>query len=306
MIDLEEEYRCGFYVDKSRKKLWDIELEMLEIVKRICVENSLEWFLIAGSAIGAVRHKGFIPWDDDIDLGMERKDFERFVISAKKELPDRYELQYGLDLEKKEFHYFCRIRDKQSTGIIRQEYKHHGVKGVFIEIYPFDSVPSNKLMRTIHWKVSMAYIEVLRNRIYSTTIGKSAKVLKYIHLHNTTGFIYASWLKWCTKYNDREREYKLVDTVSIPGYSASEVDLFDAIDISSTFEVPFETTTVSLAIGNDKCLKRAYGNYMELPPEEERGIHHQSEVFYDPFVPYTEYDGTKTVEEFFEGRKGKI
>lgn len=103
---------------------------MLEYLKVICKENAIEWFLIGGSAIGAVRHKGFIPWDDDIDLGMKRKDFEKFIECAPKYLPAQYELQYGLKPDNSEFHYFCRIRDKKSTGIIRQEYATNGVKGV--------------------------------------------------------------------------------------------------------------------------------------------------------------------------------
>ena len=62
MISLEDECRDGFCVDKKRKKIWEIELNMLEYLKVICKENAIEWFLIGGSAIGAVRHKGFIPW----------------------------------------------------------------------------------------------------------------------------------------------------------------------------------------------------------------------------------------------------
>ena len=70
MINCSPEYRDGFFVDEARKKLWSIEIEMLENFKEICERHSLDWFLIGGAAIGAVRHKGFIPWDDDIDIGM--------------------------------------------------------------------------------------------------------------------------------------------------------------------------------------------------------------------------------------------
>ncbi len=301
MISLDEEYRNGFYVDSSRKKIWDIELNMLEFLKKVCRENSIEWFLIGGSAIGAVRHKGFIPWDDDIDLGMKREDFEKFIKCASKYLPAQFELQYGLKSDESEFHYFCRIRDKNSTGIIRQEYALKGVKGVFIEIYPFDGVPNLKILRTIQWKMSMAYIELIRNRVYHTHMGKRAKILAWCNKNKNTQDLYIKWLKLCNKYNGKK--YKLVDTVSIPGYSESEVDLFKVEDIASVYEVPFETTTANIAVGNDNCLRKTYGDYMQLPPEGERGMHHQTEVFYDPFKPYTEYENSRTVRDFFEVHK---
>ena len=69
--------------------------------------------------------------------------------------------------------------------------------------------------------------------------------------------------------------------------------------ISSVYEVPFETTTANIAIGNDNCLRKTYGDYMQLPPEEERGMHHQTEIFYDPFKSYIEYENSKEVKDFF-------
>lgn len=297
MISLEDECRDGFCVDKKRKKIWEIELNMLDYLKMICKEHRIKWFLIGGSAIGAVRHKGFIPWDDDIDLGMKRDDFERFIKYAPKYLPEQYELQYGLKSDNSEFHYFCRIRDKKSTGIIRQEYATNGVKGVFIEIYPFDNVPSSKVLRTIQWKMSMAYIELIRNRVYHTYMGKMARVLDCCNKNKSTQELYDKWLKLCQKYNSKKSQ--LVDTVSIPGYSESEVDLFKIEDISSVYQVPFETTTANIAVGNDNCLRKTYGDYMQLPPEEERGMHHQTEIFYDPFKSYIEYENSKEVKDFF-------
>ncbi len=297
MLNMNEEIRDGFLVDISRKKLWSIEMEMLNNLNSICEKHNIDWFLIGGSAIGAVRHKGFIPWDDDIDLGMKREDFERFIRDASQELSPRFVLQYGLNEDCTEFHYFCRIRDTLSTGIIRQEFRNPvGNKGVFIEIYPFDFVSDRKWIRTVQWKMSMAIIELIRNKVYQTSIGNMAKMIKGL-LPSDPKKLHTKWMKICTRYNNRE--HRLVDTVSIPGYSASEVDLFYYQDISVTVKVPFEDTYVRIPVGNDRCLRKTYGDYMQLPPLSERGTHHQTEVFYDPFLPYTKYDGSEIVKEFF-------
>ena len=147
---------CGFYVDKDRIKLWQIELNLLDGFKEICKENDLSYFLIGGSAIGAVRHKGFIPWDDDMDIGMLRPDFERFIATCKEKLGRDMYLEYGLDSENKEFYSFCRLRDRNSTAVIRSQYKRKGVHGVFIEIYPFDKVPKSRFIRKIQWKKDLS------------------------------------------------------------------------------------------------------------------------------------------------------
>ena len=85
---------CGFKVTVERQKIWQIELEMLKLVDKICQKHNLHYSLVGGSLLGAVRHKGFIPWDDDIDIAMKRKDYEKFLKIAQKELPKKYFVQY--------------------------------------------------------------------------------------------------------------------------------------------------------------------------------------------------------------------
>ena len=95
--------------------------------------------MIGGSAIGAVRHNGFIPWDDDLDIGMLRNNFETFKEVAPKELPDEYYIEYGV-LSDNIFSSLLRIRNKNTTGILVDEFRQGSEGGgIFIEIYPFDN-----------------------------------------------------------------------------------------------------------------------------------------------------------------------
>lgn len=298
-MNLNEEMRDGFFVDKARKKLWAIELEMLENFKQICNRHNLDWFLIGGSAIGAVRHKGFIPWDDDIDIGMKRDDFEKLIRVDKKEWKENFVVQYGLSGDGKQAHFFCRIRDTKSTGIIKEEVGHGGVKGVFLELYPFDFVPEDPALRRRQWKKSMVLIELMQKRVYGMRGGKKAELFSPFARFLSVPQLYRMWYKTCTQYNNKPG--KLMDTVSIPGYSESEVDLYFAEDIEKTVEVPYEDTTVRIPVGNDRCLRKTYGDYMKLPPVEQRAQHHNAIAFYDPFTPYTEYEKDERVEAFFKG-----
>ena len=290
---------CGFYVDKDRIKLWQIELNLLDGFKEICKENDLSYFLIGGSAIGAVRHKGFIPWDDDMDIGMLRPDFERFIATCKEKLGRDMYLEYGLDSENKEFYSFCRLRDRNSTAVIRSQYKRKGVHGVFIEIYPFDKVPKSRFIRKIQWNLSDLCIQILNYRVYSESRKKPRLLAPFIRSISDER-IFAVWGKICRFFNNTNCH--LVDTVSIPVYSSSECDLFELKDIQTTIQVDFENTQVSVACGNDRILRKTYGDYMRVPDLENRGIHHNTEVYYDPNKKYSDYDSFEFLKERFESR----
>ena len=93
-VFLEEEVRSDFFVDRNRKMLWKVELDILQEIIRICNKYDISYFFHSGSALGAVRHHGFIPWDDDLDIGMLRGDFERFVELSNKEIKSPLFVQY--------------------------------------------------------------------------------------------------------------------------------------------------------------------------------------------------------------------
>ena len=88
----EDEVKEGFYIPGMMKCAWAAQIEVLEDVNRVCKKNNISYFVTYGTLLGAVRHRGFIPWDDDIDICMPRSDYNRFMAIAKKELPEGYEI----------------------------------------------------------------------------------------------------------------------------------------------------------------------------------------------------------------------
>ncbi len=292
---LKPETRCGFYVDENRKRLWKIELDMLEIVDKICRENEINYFLHSGSALGAVRHNGFIPWDDDLDLGMLRADFEKFVRIAKEQIQEPYFVQYGMN----DGGHICgllRLRYSNSTGIIKIDREKNCNNGVYIEIYPFDNVPNGKLSQKIQFMESLILYHGLLAEYYGP-MSKNQIVCRAIVRLMGKERAYATWQKLCQKYNSKKTKY--VNTVALPDYMREGIYRLDREWVEKVKDIPYEYTTVKVPIMVEEILTLNYGNYMELPPVEERGMVHAHTVFYDPNKPYSEYKNSKIVADYF-------
>ena len=277
-----EEIRDGFLVSSQRKRLWKIELEILENFQTICKRHGLNFFLIGGAAIGAARHKGFIPWDDDMDIGMLRKDFDQLLCYLNTELNPKYYVQYG-PCEKDLFSPLLRIRDGSTTGILNCDRKSHANQGIFIEIYPFDNVPESTILRKIQIYESKILSNILHARFYNIKLGTMSSIVNNFFKNKTVDEIFDVWMRICKKYNEKNTKY--VDTVMLPIYALQDIHLFNRNGCETVF-VPYENITTRVALENDKFLKQQYGDYMQLPPLEERGRHHDNTVFYDPDHPY--------------------
>ncbi|MBQ3808996.1 MAG: LicD family protein [Kiritimatiellae bacterium] len=143
---LEPETRCDFFVDEKRKKLWKCMLDMLEILDRTCKEHELRYFLFYGSLLGAIRHKGFIPWDDDLDIVMPRPDFDRIQKILEKELEPPYFLQ-NFKTDPGYAPAFFKIRNSATAAITPWFTDNHLVTnlGIFIDIHSIDGFPESKL-----------------------------------------------------------------------------------------------------------------------------------------------------------------
>lgn len=301
MLDREElieEVIDGYRVSVNRKKLWVAELDMLNLLEELCVKEDINYFLLFGSAIGAVRHKGFIPWDDDIDLGMLRDDFEKFLKADKSDWPEYVSIQYGVSEHGVDP--LLRIRDGRTTGITKKDIYTTGNKGVFIEIYVFDAA-DRSLIRSLQLKAT-SFLQRCMSCYYlnPSEIGFVKKLrsafVKVIGINR----VWQIFEKICKMQNNK-KDSMLVDTLSLPHYAKKGNHLFYKEDVEQSIYVPFEYTQARIPKGYDRCLSARYGAYMKLPPVEERGKHHSFEVFYDPTCSYTEYENSDIVRCYFEG-----
>ena len=256
------------------KRVQKTELDILEIVHRVCMENDLRYSLAYGTLIGAVRHQGFIPWDDDIDICMPREDYERFIEIWPSYHFSEYILQ-NLDTDEDFTQNFTKIRKKNTTFLQPGEEKYNYNKGFFIDIFPGDRVPSSKLKKDIQ------YIYMAVNLLYSRKF-KSESKNKIVCLVEDILFLMPKSQyrklakhaeKYIKKYNiNNDGAYVFASTIeTAKSYYPS--DIFE-----NRILLEFEGKKFYAYKEYDKCLRIEYGDYMQLPPKEERVWKHKPQL----------------------------
>lgn len=251
--------------------LQTIEINLLKIFINICEKRHLRYYLIGGTLLGAVRHKGFIPWDDDIDVGMPRKDYEKFLQLAPEFLPQQYFLQtYRTEIDAP--WPFAKLRDNNTLYKESATAKLPVHQGLWIDIFPLDYCN----LKTF-WIVSLVK-RMLGNRVGLRLVGPrrlSRKLLGCL-----SPLFCPSWYK-AVEWQDKLGNLYSWDT----GYMGNFFGRYGRKEIvpSSWFKEPvyleFEEIQVAAPTEYHKYLTHIYGDYMQLPPEEKRvSLHPVSEI----------------------------
>lgn len=137
----EEEIRDGYYISGVMKRYWAAQMEILMDVAKVCEKYNIKWFADYGSLLGAARHGGFIPWDDDLDINMPRHDYEKFIAVMHEELGEFYPQSNNVDYS------FLKIYKKDT--IFKEVFNDMSCDGIWIDIFPIEYAPNNKLVRQV-------------------------------------------------------------------------------------------------------------------------------------------------------------
>ena len=272
----------------TQNKLHACHVILLEEVKRICQKHDLKYYAIAGTLLGAVRHKGAIPWDDDMDLGLLRPDYDKFIEAAKQELHDSIFLQC-FDTDPSYGFPFAKLMLKDTLMVERNAAGNSAQKGIYIDIFPLDNAPQERSLQEKHLRKTYFLKRLLlakqHYRVYQK--GEFKRMLAYTAL---------SILAACTSAkriaNKLEKEIQAfngketTEVVNIGGAYGYWKEKLQKEWFCDTVELPFESTTISAPSGYKEYLTYFYGDYMTPPPENKRGDRH-SIVKLD-FGPYEE------------------
>lgn len=256
------------------EKLRSLQLTMLEILKvfdKFCREHDLKYSLYAGSLLGAVRHKGFIPWDDDLDVCMERSEYDRFVALWEQLPPEGYILQ-NKENTPAYWQSFSKIR-KDHTTFLQEERevgKYH--TGIFLDIFPLDRIPDDKLNRAFYKWHCMKYQLLTREFVppkAGTLVRLGSSVILACIPKSRREKVRQNTLKKVSRYNSQcDLEVAAIETM------ASLRKPFAPDMLDAYIYLPFEDGEFMCFAGWDDHLRRKFGDYMQLPPVEERAWRH--------------------------------
>ena len=311
-----DEIRDGFLVTSHRKKLWNVQIGLINEFARICKKYNLRWFAYCGTLLGAARHKGFIPWDDDVDVAMLRPDYEKFKQVAQQEIQYPYffenwynhrresdetpdsATEYPLLTRAQEKRCFgmagfptfplLKLRDSRTTMIEFPDRKNAN-QGIWIDIFPLDIVSPFTNKKDAH------NFKIARELLIATTYPEIIK--KAINDNKSLAVSYEE-LKKFMKLPYRQRGIRFddfmlkifsptekVDQLRLHRFANENPVPYDVKDIEKIIYMPFEQIEIPVPAGWKNCLKSQYGDWQKplIYPS------HTHDYFYSAEIPYTEY-----------------
>lgn len=263
--------------------LKQIELQSFKAFLQVCEKLNLRYYLLGGTLLGAVRHQGFIPWDDDIDIGMPRADYEIFLKKGQALLPEHLFLQHA-DTDPEYLMCYCKLRNNNTTFLETTARNLRINHGVFIDIFPLDFCPDGEKQRNriyqkmafYNRRISLEFYypqkQTLKRRLYSTVLR----------------CLLPSAKNAVQKRNALLRNVKSSSFWANYGGAWGKKEIMPACWYGPGVTLTFEGLQVTAPLHYEKWLTQVYGDYMQLPPVEKRVTHHGTDVI-DLNQSYQEY-----------------
>lgn len=265
--------------EEQMHQLREAELDALLEIDRICKKNNIPYTLAYGTLLGAERHEGFIPWDDDIDIALLREDYERLKEACKTDLSERFFYQ-SHDTDPEYYHLMDKIRVNGTVfkeSFLADKDIHHGV---YIDLFPLDYVPGNVLLRKLHFfRFHLRRIGLMSKYL---SVGErhglkkaASLVCRFLYAPFSLERLYRSSVKIASEYSRKKSRtylFSLYDSVAVNS-------LFLSDWFRGTVLLPFEGHMLPAPIEYKNVLRVLYGDYMQLPPESDRVPQHRLEEF---------------------------
>ncbi len=263
--------------NEDLKKLQAVQKEILDEIVRICNKHDITVFLSGGTLLGAVRHKGFIPWDDDLDVCMFREDYDKFVNIVKAELADKY-TYIDYNVEKDYAMCFAKII-KNNTVLLERNANPKVRNGIYVDVFPLDYIGDSPDAGKYANKLPVYKLLLLSKCHYRVVKRLSPKVkygLKAIGLFYTKNRLKKNIEKCIKEIAKGEAKYCYEITDS--GVDRAISKRYNVSDYAEIVKLEFEGSTYNAPSNFDNVLKALYGDYMQLPPVEARGNYHGIEI----------------------------
>lgn len=261
------------------------EFEILKIFVNVCDKLGLKYYLVCGSALGAVKYGGFIPWDDDVDVAMPREDYAVFCENAQKLLPDWLFLQ-NFHTDPRFPKVFTKLRDSRTT-YIESDYRNLDINhGVFIDVFALDGYPENESEISEFENKKRSYLRKTSCSLDGKLPFKSScmrTLNRLLGYHNKTAELLAEYENLILSVTKTDRKY-----MCNYGNFRGRMELTERDIYGDGADMVFEGLSVKVPEKYDLYLRTKYGNYEEDPPIDQQVGHHYYSVC-DLDKSYTEY-----------------
>ena len=283
-----DEVLCGYKVNSKMKKIWAVQLDLLKAFAEVCERHNIKYQVFAGTLLGLVRHQGFIPWDDDIDVALDRENFEKLVEIGPKVFSDPYFFQTALT-DRETFLSEARLRNSRTTAYVKGQSTVGSNNGIYIDIFVLDGVVKSpflrcaqNLLKVLTRKILTSYYRgVVRkgilDRLFANAVMPMARKVKY----ETWYRIYHRVLAMYTAHTN---------LIGLVTHSNSFMQKYALTkDEFLKYKImEFEGLKVRAPEGYEEVLTRMYGDYMDYPPVSARGAWHEGAIMFDPEHSYAE------------------